>query len=426
MLDIRLIREQPEFVKHEIAKKHIDTGPIDEIVRLDAERRELLTATELLRAERNAGSRETGKINAGPEREAHITRMRALGNQIQEMERDLTLIDRDLDARLLEVPNLPDADVPEGKNEHENVVTETWGTPREFDFKPKPHWELGEDLGIIDFERAVKISGARFYMLKGAGAKLQRALISWFLDLHVNEHGFTEVYPPALVREPALVGTGQLPKFGEDQFRDEEAGLWLIPTAEVPVTNMYANEILSADDLPIYHCAYTPCFRREHFSAGRDVRGIKRVHQFDKVEMVKFTDQESSGDELKSLLQAAARPLQLLNIPYRHLQICTGDLSFVAANKVDLEAWAPGAEEWLEVSSCSNFRDFQARRANIRYRPDDGSRTRFVHTLNGSGLALPRTYIAIMENYQEEDGSITIPEVLLPYMGGLERITAQG
>lgn len=421
MLDLRLIREKPDFVKDEIAKLYTD-APIDEILQLDRRRRELLVQVEEMRAERNAGSKETGRKQAGEERDAHIAAMRALGDKIAEIEVELNDVDRALRDNLLLVPNLPAPDVPVGKDESENVVIGEWGTPREFDFEPKPHWELGEELGIIDFERGVKVAGSRFYMLKGDGARLQRAIITWFLDVHAR-NGFTEIYPPYLVNSRALLGTGNLPKFGDNQYRIENEDLWLIPTAEVPVTNMYAEEILDAELLPIYHCAFSACFRREQFSAGRDVRGIKRVHQFDKVELVKFVTPDTSDDELYKLLDSGGALLEALDIPYRRLQMCTGDLSFVAAKKVDLEAWAPGSGEWLEVSSCSNFRDFQARRANIRCRRPSDGRAEFLHTLNGSALALPRTMIAIMETYQQGDGSITIPEVLRPYMGGQESIT---
>jgi seryl-tRNA synthetase len=287
----------------------------------------------------------------------------------------------------------------------------------EFDFTPKPHWEIGEALDIIDFERGVKISGSRFYILKGLGSKLQRALINWMLDVHIEQHGYTEVYPPFMVRSHALYGTGNLPKFADNLYKDHEEDLWLIPTAEVPVTNMYRDEILDGAQLPIKHVAYTPCFRREKFSAGKDTRGIKRGHQFDKVEMVKFVTPETGRAELDSLIEAAADIARLLKLPFRIVQMCTGDLSFVAAIKFDIELWAPGVEEWLEASSCSMFTDFQARRANIRYRPDPGAKPRYVYTLNGSGLALPRLVIAILENYQQADGSVVVPEVLRPYVG---------
>jgi len=422
MLDLRLIREKPDFVKEQIAKLHTD-APIDDILKLDEQRRLALGDVETLKAQLNAGSKETGRVPAGADRDAHIQAMRGLGDRIAKMDTELSAIDRTLTDLLLVVPNLPSPEVPVGKDEHDNVVTATWGEPRTFTFEPKPHWELGESLGILDFERGVKVSGSRFYFLKGAGARLQRALITWMLDLRMQQ-GYTEIYPPYLVREEALVGTGNLPKFRDTLFKDEAEGLWLIPTAEVPITNMYRDEILDVTQLPINHTGYSACFRNEKASAGRDVRGIKRLFQFDKIEMVKFVAPETSAAEHAKLVDDAATTLELLEIPYRRLEICTGDLSFVAARKVDLEAWSPGINEWLEVSSCSNFNDFQARRANIRYRPVEGSRPQFVHTLNGSGLGLPRTMIAVMENYQQPDGSIDIPHVLRPYLGGLERITS--
>jgi seryl-tRNA synthetase len=424
MLDLRLIRERPDYVKEQIAKLYTE-APIDEILELDGQRRAIITELEALRAQLNQGSRETGRKPAGPEREAHIAAMRELGDRIAAMEAEADDVQRRLDERLLLVPNLPAEEVPVGRDESENVVTATWGEPRQFDFEPRPHWELGEHLGIIDFERGVKVSGSRFYFLRGDGARLQRALIAFMLDLR-RRQGYDEVYPPVMVREEAMVGTGNLPKFRDTLFRDEPEGMWLIPTAEVPVTNMYRDEILDARQLPINHCAYSACFRNEKASAGRDVRGIKRVFVFDKVEMVKFVTPETSKQEHDNLVRDAAQTLQELGIPYRHLEICTGDLSFVAARKVDLEAWSPGIDEWLEVSSCSNFHDFQARRANLRYRPAEGQRPQFLHTLNGSGLGLPRTLIAVMENYQQEDGSIVIPDVLRPYLGGQERIERRG
>jgi seryl-tRNA synthetase len=421
MLDLRLIREQPDYVKGEIAKLFTE-APIDEILSLDARRREIVTEVETLKAQLNAGSRETGSVAAGAERDAHIVRMRELGDRIASLDADVTAMSKQLGDLLLIVPNLPSPETPVGRDESENVVTATFGTPRTFEFAPKPHWDLAESLGIIDFERGVKVSGSRFNFLRGDGARLQRALITWMLDLRA-EQGYDEVSPPYLVREEAMVGTGNLPKFADTLFKDREEGLWLIPTAEVPVTNMYRDEILSAAQLPINHTAYSPCFRNEKASAGRDVRGIKRVYQFDKVEMVKFVEPERSSEEHRRLVQDASETLARLEIPYRHLEICTGDLSFVASRKIDLEAWAPGCGEWLEVSSCSNFGDFQARRSNIRYRAEDGGRPRFVHTLNGSGLGLPRTMIAVIENYQQEDGSIDIPVVLRPYMGGATSIS---
>jgi seryl-tRNA synthetase len=313
---------------------------------------------------------------------------------------------------------IPSAAAPVGKSEADNVVVRSWGEPQIFPFAPKPHWEIGEALGILDFERGAKISGSRFYLMRDAGAQLQRALINWMLDLHGREHGYSEVYPPAMVRRECLVGTGNLPKFGDNLYRDAEEDLWFVPTAEVPVTNMYRDEIFEPGVLPVRHVAYTPCFRREKMSAGRDVRGIKRGHQFDKVEMVKFVEPATSDAELRSLLDDAEDVCRRLGIPHRVVQMCTGDLSFVAAMKFDVELWAPGCGEWLEVSSCSNFRDFQARRANIRHRPAPHAKPELVHTLNGSGLALPRVVIGVLENYQEADGSVRIPEVLQAYMGG--------
>jgi seryl-tRNA synthetase len=327
------------------------------------------------------------------------------------------LIDQELLDAMSRIPNLPLPDVPVGKDESENRVVRTVGQPRPFDFEPLPHWDLGEALDIIDFERGVKLSGTRFYVLKGLGARLQRALISWMLDVHIYDQGYLEVYPPFVVRGHCLYGTGNLPKFADTLYRDVEDDLWLIPTAEVPVTNLYRDEILPPGSLPINHVAYTPCFRREQMSAGRDVRGIKRGHQFDKVEMVKFVEPEQGEAALARLIDDAEEICRRLEIPYRVVQMCTGDLSFSAAAKVDLELWAPGVQEWLEVSSCSLFTDFQARRANIRYRPEEGARPRYVYTLNGSGLALPRTVIAVLENYQQRDGSVVVPEVLRSYMG---------
>lgn len=424
MLDLRLIREQPDFVKAEIAKLYA-TAPIDDILRLDELRRALLTESETLKAERNEGSRRIPATPAGAQRDELVAHLRAVGDRIAGLDAQVAQVDAELQANLLQVPNLPDPDVPVGRDESENVISEVFGALPTFAFAPKPHWDLAQALGIIDFERGVKISGSRFYLLRGAGARLQRALISWFLDTHGRTPGLTEVYPPVMVREPALVGTGNLPKFGDALYRDEEAGLWLIPTAEVPVTNMYGDEILDASDLPIHHFAYSACFRREQFSSGRDVRGIKRGHQFDKVEIVKFVHPDTSNAELEALVETGAALLAQLGIAYRKVQMCTGDLSFVAAKKIDLEAWAPGCGEWLEVSSCSNFRDFQARRANIRFRPADGGRPQFAHTLNGSALALPRTLIAVLENNQQEGGSITVPDVLRPYLHGVERITPE-
>ena len=423
MLDIKIIRDQPDFVKTQLAKVDFPAADIDALLECDRKRRAAIQETESLRAQRSRRSKEIRKIADPQEREQAISEMRAVGDRVNQLEKDVSGLEDEFQTRLLEIPNLPHPDVPVGKDDQENIITRTVGELREFAFTPQPHWELGEQLGIIDFERGVKISGTRFYLLKGMGARLQRALISWMLDLHVDEHGYTEVYPPVMVKQECLVGTGNLPKFGEHLYRDIEEDFWFIPTAEVPVTNMYRDEVIEADQLPIYHVAYTPCFRREKMSAGRDVRGIKRGHQFDKVEMVKFVPPETSDTELGALVDNAEDVCRKLDIPHRVVQMCTGDLSFVAAMKYDVEMWAPGCQEWLEVSSCSNFRDYQARRARIRHRPTRGAKPEFVHTLNGSGLALPRVVIAVLENYQQADGSVEIPEVLRPYMGGLERMS---
>jgi seryl-tRNA synthetase len=356
------------------------------------------------------------------ERQKLIDAMREVGDQIDTLDEQLREVEEALNDALLRIPNLPDPSVPVGPDESENVVVRTHDERRQFDFEPLPHWELGPSLGLIDFERGVKISGSRFYILNGLAARLQRALITWMLDLHTQEHGYSEVYVPFMVREDCLIGTGQLPKFDDNLYHDAEEDYWMIPTAEVPVTNLYREEILSAEDLPIYHVAYSACFRREKMSAGKDTRGLKRGHQFDKVEMVKFVEPDTSMDELMTLIDNAEDVCRHLDIPYRIVQMCTGDLSFSAAVKYDVEMWAPGCKEWLEVSSCSNFKDFQARRAEIRYRPEEGARPRYVHTLNGSGLALPRVMIAVMENYQQADGTIVVPEVLRPYMAGVEVI----
>ncbi|MBC7242243.1 MAG: serine--tRNA ligase [Anaerolineae bacterium] len=421
MLDLNYIREHTDEVREGLRKLHLD-APIDEILELDARRRQLLQEVENLRARRNAVSKEIGKMRDEAGRQALIAEMRQVGDRIDALEEELRQVEARLEQLLLEVPNMPHPSVPEGKDESENVVVRQEGTFRQFDFEPLPHWELGVTLDIIDFERAVKISGTRFYVLKGAGARLHRALVAWMIDLHVQKHGYTEVLAPYLVRRECLIGTGQLPKFAENLYFDAEDDLWLIPTAEVSVTNLFRDEILPAEALPINLVSYSACFRREKMSAGRDVRGIKRVHQFDKVEMVKIVEPETSEEELFKLIDNAEDVCRGLGIPHRVVQMCTGDLSFTASIKYDIEMWAPGSQEWLEVSSCSLFGDFQARRANIRYRPAPGKKPRYVHTLNGSGLALPRVMIAVMENYQQADGSIVIPEVLRPYMGGQEVI----
>ena len=407
MLDVKFIRENPELVRQAVANRR-DTAPVDDILELDTLRRQKVGELDGLRQQRKALSKE---------REKAQEKGRALRSQIQEMEEEVRKLDERLEELLLQVPNVPQAKVPIGKSEEDNVKVRSWGEPRKFDFKPAPHWELGEKLGIIDFDRGVKLSGSRFYVLKGQGARLQRSLITFMLDLHIKEHGYQEIYPPYMVKREMMVGSGQLPKFADNIYHDEEDDLWFIGTAEIPVTNLHRDEILSKEDLPLYYVSYTACFRREKMSAGKDTRGIKRGHQFDKVEMYKFTEPETSNEELEKMVNNAEEVCQKLELPYRILELCTADIGFSAARSYDVEMWAPGCEEWLEVSSCSNCEDFQARRANIRYRPAHDAKPQFVHTLNGSGLALPRVMISIMENYQLADGSIAIPEVLQPYFG---------
>lgn len=421
MIELAYIREHLEEVRQALVDLNTD-APLDDILTLDEQRRSILAQIEALRAERNRVSKEMPGIQDKHVRQSMVEAMRRVGDQIKLLEGELGPIQQRLDDALLRVPNMPDPCVPIGSDDSHNIVIRQDTDLPTFDFKPLPHWDLGETLGILDFERGVKISGTRFYLLKGLGAQLQRALITFMLDVHTRQHGYTEVYPPYLVRRECLYGTAQLPKFADNLYMDTEDDLWMVPTAEVPVTNMHREEILLEEQLPIKYCAYTACFRREKMSAGRDTRGIKRGHQFDKVEMVKFVRPQDSMDELMSLLANAEDICRLLGLPHRVVQMCTGDLSFSAAVKYDVEIWAAGCQEWLEVSSCSNFKDFQARRANIRFRPADGGKPQFVHTLNGSGLALPRVMIAVMENYQQADGSIRIPEALRPFMGGLEVI----
>ncbi|GAA5530577.1 serine--tRNA ligase [Herpetosiphon gulosus] len=421
MLDIRLFREQPELVREGFAKVGRDPGLVDQVIGLDLKRREAITEVERLKAERNAGSKDVARTKDKAERDAKIAAMKLVGDQITELDAQANAIDLELHNLLLDLPNLPLPEVPVGKDEHDNVVVRVEGTIKETNFEVKPHWELGEALGILDFERGVRMSGTRFFVMKGLGVRLQRALISWMIDMHVDQHGYTELAVPYLVKADAMVGTGNLPKFADTIFHIEDTDLWLIPTAEVPVTNLHREEILDKAQLPLRYVAHTPCFRNEQMSAGRDVRGIKRLYQFDKVEMVKMVEPATSYDELFSLISNAEDVCKGLKIPYRLLQLCTADLG-IATVKYDLEMWAPGMNEWLEVSSCGLFGDYQARRANIRYRPEAGAKPEFVHTLNGSGLALPRVIIAILENYQNADGSVTVPEVLRPYMGDIERI----
>lgn len=421
MIDLQLIRKETERVKAAVASLGAE-APIDQILKLDAQRRELLQEVEGLRHERNERSEQIGRTKDETERQQMIEAMSGVNERIKQLERELRQVEEQLQFAMYDVPNLPHASVPQGADESENQVLREEGQRREFDFEPLPHWELGPQLGILDFERGVKLSGSRFYVLRAAGARLQRALIHWMLDLHVSRHGYTEIYPPAIVKEECMWGAGQLPKFADNIYRDVEDDLWLIGTAEIPLTNLHRDEILEADQLPLRYVAYTPCFRREKFSAGRDVRGIKRGHQFDKVEMYQFTAPEDSYEALEQIVQHASDVCRELDLPFRVVQMVTGDLGFTAAKKYDLEVWAPGAGEWLEVSSVSNCESFQARRSAVRYRAEPGAKPEHVHTLNGSGLALPRTMIAVLENYQQADGSVLVPEVLRPWMGGLERI----
>jgi seryl-tRNA synthetase len=429
MIDLAYIRQHPDEVKAAMVKLNA-TAPIDLILELDAQRRKLLSEVEAMKARRNATSKEMGRFQrrfkevSPDEREVLEAEFEAVRQEMRQLGERIKVLDmalRDVEAQLydaqLQVPNLPHESVPPGQDESENVVLRTEGERREFDFEPLPHWDLGPMLGIVDFERGVKLAGTRFYVLRGLGARLQRAIITWMLDLHIEEHGYTEIYPPAVVRRECLVGAAQLPKFEINIYHDVEDDFWLIGTAEIPLTNLHRDEILEGDQLPLNYVAYSPCFRREKMSAGRDTRGLKRGHQFDKVEMYKLTTPETSYEEMEKLRQDAEDVCRQLDIPYRVVEMCTGDLGFQAAKKYDLEMWAPGVQEWLEVSSISNVEDFQARRTNLRYRPAPKAKPRYVHTLNGSGLALPRVMIAVMENYQQADGSIVVPEVLRPYMG---------
>ena len=421
MLDIRLIRDRTDFVKAELAKVGLEASAVDGVLAADARRRGLIQEVETLRARRAEVSRTIGKQS--PEaRTQLVADMRAVGDRIAALEQDLATAEAEYERHMLWLPNLPDPSVPVAEDDRGNVVLRTEGSPRVFDFAPRPHWEIGPELDILDFDRGVKIAGSRFYVLKGAGARLQRALITWMLDLHTGEHGYTEIYPPYLVKKECLYGAGQLPKFEDNIYRDAEDDLYMIGTAEVPITNLHRDEILEAAALPLSYVAYTACFRREKMSAGRDVRGIKRGHQFDKVEMYKIVAPGDSPAALEQIVEHAQDVARRLEIPHRLIAICSGDLGFVAAKKYDVELWAPGCNEWLEVSSCSNCTDFQARRSNIRYRPTPGRKPELVHTLNGSGLALPRVLIAVLENYQQADGSVVVPAVLRPYMGGCDRL----
>ncbi|HPH96175.1 MAG TPA: serine--tRNA ligase [Anaerolineaceae bacterium] len=418
MLDMNLVREHPEVVRQAMLDRQMDPAPVDQAVALDQERRKIISEVENLKSERNRVSKEIGRSKDSSEREQRIEAMRVVGEQIAALDEKLRQVDADLEAAVRVLPNIPDPSVPVGKDDHDNVVVRTVGEKPVFDFTPLPHWELGTALGILNFDQGVKITGSRFYVLSGAGARLQRALIAWMLDLHIRQ-GYTEKYTPFMVRSDTLYAAGQLPKFQDNLYKDHEEDLWMVPTAEVPLTGLHMGDVIDEAALPMHYTAYTPCFRREKMSAGRDVRGIKRGHQFDKVEMYKYCRPEDSAREHEAMLADAEATAAGLGLTYRIIRQCTGDLSFASHITFDIEVWAPGCGEWLEVSSVSNVGEFQARRANIKYRPADGGKPRFVHTLNGSGLGMPRTLIAVLENYQQADGSVVIPEVLRPWMGGL-------
>ena len=425
MLDIRYLRDNLDEAEARLHTRGEAVG-LGAFRDLDARRRALLGENETLKAERNSVSALIGQTRDKSQVQGEIVRMKAVSSRIKELDDELRLVEDELRGLLLTIPNFPDAACPVGSTEADNPEVRRWGTPREFAFEPKPHWELGESLGIIDFERAAKLAGARFAVGLKAGARLERALINFMLDLHTAAGSYAEVLPPFLVNRDTMTGTGQLPKFEADLFHLDEPDYFLIPTAEVPVTNLFRDEILDGAQMPLCYAAYTPCFRKEAGAHGRDTRGLIRQHQFNKVELVKFTRPEDSDTELEKLLGDAEAVLQKLNLPYRVVDLCTGDLGFSAARTFDIEVWLPGQQAYREISSCSNFRDFQARRANIRFRREAGAKPEFVHTLNGSGLAVGRTLVAVLENCQQADGSVLIPAVLRPYMGGLERIVPAG
>ena len=422
MLSIELIRRDPDLVRRAMESRGENSGengPVDQILAMDAQRRQAVAQGDELRSRRNQVSRQVGQARSAGEEPAPeiIQEMREVGDEISRLEQEVKDLDERLAGIMLTLPNIPLDDVPQGLDETANVEVRQWGEPRAFDFTPVPHWDLGESLGIIDFEKGVKVSGNRFYTMFGPGAKLERALIGFMLDLHTQEHGYTEVMVPSVVKRESMEGSGNLPKFSDLSYHDDESDLWMVPTAEVPITNLHRDDILAPGSLPIHYVAHTPCYRNERASASRDTRGIKRVHQFNKVEMYKLVAPETSVAELESLVADAEDVCRRLELPYRVLQLCTGDMGFASAKTYDIEVWAAGCQEWLEVSSCSNCTDFQARRAHLRYRPADDARPKLLHTLNGSGLALPRIVIAILENYQQQDGSVTIPEILRPYTG---------
>ncbi|MCG7346543.1 serine--tRNA ligase [Sporosarcina sp. ACRSL] len=423
MLDIKLLRANFDEVKAKLTKRGEDLTDLDKFVGLDEKRRELIAKVEVLKAERNEVSQKVAEMKRNKENaDDVIARMREVGDEIKSLDEQLSQVEEDLNYIMMRIPNIPHESVPVGDSEDDNVEIRTWGEKPQFGFEPKPHWEIGTDLNLLDFERAAKVTGSRFVFYRGLGARLERALISFMLDLHVEEHGYEEMLPPYLVNRTSLTGTGQLPKFEEDAFLVEEEDYFLIPTSEVPVTNYHRDEIIDGAQLPIAYTAYSTNFRSEAGSAGRDTRGLIRQHQFNKVELVRFVKPEESYNELEKLTGHAEKVLQLLGLPYRVLKMCTADLGFTAAKKYDIEVWIPTQDTYREISSCSNFEDFQARRASIRFRREQGAKPEYVHTLNGSGLAIGRTVAAILENFQQEDGSVVIPEVLRPYMGGKEII----
>ena len=421
MLDLKFLRDNLDEVERRLVTRG-DAVDLGSFRQLDGRRRELLGEAETLKAERNQVSALIGKTRDKSQVQGEIARMKDVSAAIKALDEALRQVEENLNDLLLTLPNLPDPECPLGASEEDNPEVSRWGTPREFSFEPKAHWDIGEDLDIIDFERATKITGARFALSKGAGARLERALINFMLDTHTGGDKYTEMLPPFMVNRDAMTGTGQLPKFESDLFHLDDPDYFLIPTAEVPVTNVFREEILDGALLPIFYAAYTPCFRKEAGAHGRDTRGLIRQHQFNKVELVKFTRPEDSDVELARLLADAEGILQALELPYRVVDLCTADIGFSAARTFDIEVWLPGQQAYREISSCSNFRDFQARRAGIRFRREAGSKPEFVHTLNGSGLAVGRTVVAVLENYQQEDGSVVVPKVLRPYMGGLEKI----
>jgi len=423
MLDIRRIRENLDEIKKAMARRGEKEFDLDAVVELDNKRRDLLQEVEVMKNESNTESKKIPMmIKEGKDVTEAKARLKGLSDRIKELDEQIRTVESKIEYNLLRIPNVPHPDVPQGTTDDDNVEVRTWNEPTKFDFEAKAHWDIGTNLGILDFETAGKITGSRFTLYRGLGARLERSLMNFFLDTHTSKHGYTEVLPPFMANKNSFIGTGQLPKFEEDMFKLEGLDYFLIPTAEVPVTNIHADEIIDGDKLPMYYCAYTPCFRAEAGSAGRDTRGLVRQHQFNKVELVKFVKPEDSYKELETLTNDAETVLQMLGIPYRVVRICTGDLGFTAAFKYDIEVWMPSYNRYVEISSCSNFEDFQARRAGVRFKRDKKAKAEYVHTLNGSGLAVGRTVAAILENYQQADGSVIVPEVLRPYMGGVEII----